>query len=146
MKRIPLMICMAIAVTAFTTDNSSLSVGGTPLWASLAGENEVPGPGDPDGTGTFEMTLNQGQGTLTYVLTADNIAPAMAAHIHIAPPDAAGPVIIPLSPPTNGVSSGVIRNLSKDFIKELRKNPDAYYVNVHNAEYPAGAIRGQLSK
>lgn len=152
MKRIPLMICLAIAVTAFTTGYSSLSVGGTPLWASLEGENERPGPGDPDGTGTFEMTLNQGQGTLTYVLTADDIAPATAAHIHVAPPTAPGPVLIGLMAPTSGISTGTINlkalfpNDWKEVIKDLRKNPDAYYVNVHNAEYPAGAIRGQLSR
>ncbi len=146
MKKVPLALCMVIIMTAFAVVNSSFSVGGTPFSATLDGASEVPGPGDPDGWGTFEMTLNQGQGTLTYVLTAYDIAPATAAHIHIAPPDAAGPVVIPLAAPTGGMSSGTIRNLSKEMIKAIRKNPEAYYVNVHNPEYPAGAIRGQLSK
>jgi len=30
-------------------------------------------------------------------------------------------------------------------VAEILANPEDYYVNVHNAEYPGGAIRGQLS-
>jgi hypothetical protein len=33
-----------------------------------------------------------------------------------------------------------------DLIKAIIQSPQEYYVNVHNAEYPAGALRGQLSK
>jgi hypothetical protein len=36
--------------------------------------------------------------------------------------------------------------VSRQLIKELRKSPDQFYVNVHNADFPPGALRGQLSK
>jgi hypothetical protein len=29
-------------------------------------------------------------------------------------------------------------------VAEILADPGSYYVNVHNAEYPGGAIRGQL--
>ena len=119
--------------------------GGRPLTATLTGAAEVPNPGDPDGSGTALITLNEGQGTVCWLLTVSNIAPATAAHIHIAPAGVAGPVIIPLSPPTSGSSSGCT-SVDPDLIKAIRQNPANYYVNVHNAEYPGGAVRGQLSK
>jgi hypothetical protein len=75
----------------------------------------------------------------------DSIAPATAAHIHRGPAGVAGPVVIPLTPPTSGSSSNCV-NADPDLIKEIRQNPEDFYVNVHNAPFPAGAIRGQLSK
>ena len=29
-------------------------------------------------------------------------------------------------------------------VAQILANPAAYYVNVHNADYPGGAVRGQL--
>jgi len=119
--------------------------GGRPLKTTLTGAAEVPGPGDPDGSGVAEITLNQGQGEICFELTVEGIASATAAHIHVGGVDVAGPVVVGLTPPTNGSSSGCT-NVDPDLIKAIRKNPASYYVNVHNADFPAGAIRGQLSK
>ncbi|MCA1850177.1 MAG: CHRD domain-containing protein, partial [Acidobacteria bacterium] len=40
--------------------------GGRRLTATLTGAAEVPGPGDPDGTGTAVITLNQGQNEVCF--------------------------------------------------------------------------------
>jgi hypothetical protein len=116
---------------------------GRPLSTTMSGAEEVPGPGDPDGTGFAVIILNQGQGEVCFDLTVSNIVPATAAHIHAGPAGVAGPVVVPLSPPTSGSSSGCVA-ANPDLIKDIRKNPSIYYVNVHNAEFPAGAVRGQL--
>ena len=65
-----------------------------------------------------------------------------AAHIHIGAEGIAGPVVQGLTAPTDGHSSGCVVN---DALADaLAADPGNYYVNVHNAEYPAGAVRGQL--
>ena len=124
----------------------SATAGGRLFTVTMVGADEAPGPGDPDGTGVAHFTLNQGQGEVCFELEVSNIAPATAAHIHIAPPGSPGAVVVPLTPPTNGSSSGCVSDVDPDLIKAIRQNPGAYYVNVHNADFPAGAIRGQLSK
>lgn len=125
-------------------DTVRLQIGGTTLWANMDGEQEV-AAGDADGTGWVELTLNYGQGTIEYTLTVQNIDPATAAHIHIGPPGVAGPVVVPLAAPTDGSSSGIVE-VDREIIKAIRKDPSAFYVNVHNVPYPGGAVRGQLSK
>ena len=63
-------------------------------------------------------------------------------HIHIGAEGIAGPVVQGLTAPTDGHSSGCVVN---DALADaLAADPGNYYVNVHNAEYPAGAVRGQL--
>jgi hypothetical protein len=120
--------------------------GGRPLSASLTGAAEVPGPGDNDGTGTVKLTLNEGQGQICFELTTSNIAAATAAHIHEAPAGKAGAVVVTLAPPPTEGSSKNCVSADKDLIKRIRQNPENFYVNVHNAEFPNGAIRGQLSQ
>lgn len=119
--------------------------GGRLLSADLSGANEVPGPGDPDGSGTAVISVKPSKERLCFELSAANIAPATAAHVHEGPAGVAGPVVVTLTPPTSGFSSGCV-TVDKTLLKDIKKNPDEYYVNVHNAEFPAGAIRGQLSR
>ncbi len=121
------------------------SPGGRPITITLTGAAEVPGPGDPDGTGTAKITLNPGKNQVCYELMVDKIAPANAAHIHSGAVDKSGPPVVTLTPPANG-SSKECAPLDQEKIMDIIKNPGNYYVNVHNAEFPNGALRGQLDK
>jgi hypothetical protein len=112
--------------------------------AALFGENEIPGPGDPDGVGTVTLRFDPDEGTVCFTLRVSGIAPATAAHIHLGGPGVAGPVVVPLTPPpTSGRSSNCVPAATA-LVQNLIDNPQDYYVNVHNATYPAGALRGQL--
>lgn len=131
------VLLMVLAATALA--------GGRPFTTALSGASEVPGPGDPDGTGTAHITLNQGQGEVCFDITVANIDAPIGGHIHVGTSDVAGPVVVNLLGSTPSVLSGCV-DADKDLIKDIRQNPEDYYVNVHTAPFPAGAVRGQLSK
>jgi hypothetical protein len=80
---------------------------------------------------------------ICYTLSVTGILPATAAHIHEAPAGMAGGVVVGLEAPTDGSSSGCVM-VSREEAKDIAKNPENYYVNVHNMPYPGGALRGQL--
>ncbi|SEE84088.1 CHRD domain-containing protein [Jiangella alba] len=123
----------------------------TTLHPVLTGAAERPGPGDADGRGAFAAVVRGD--TLCYTLVAVRIEPATAAHIHIAPPTDPGPIVIGLATP-DPVSHGCITavpdgqnttsTLTESELAALLADPGAFYVNVHNASFQPGAIRGQL--
>jgi hypothetical protein len=136
----------AIALAALAAAPAPAADGGRPLSATLTGAAEKPGPGDPDGMGRADLRVNLGQGEVCYDITVGKIANATMAHIHKAPADAAGPVVVTLgTPEADGKSDGCVK-ADPAALKDILQNPAAYYVNVHNADFPAGAVRGQLSK
>ena len=137
------LVALALVGPASAAKLGGAEQGGRQLATALTEEAEVPGPGDPDGSGFATVTVNPGQRVICYELSVSGIASATGAHIHEAPPGAAGRVVVDLEPPTDGSSSGCVE-VSRALAKDILKNPSDYYVNVHNAEYPAGALRGQL--
>jgi len=142
-RRLRLVVVIAVCaslVLAFGVA-ASADAGGRPFTTTLSGANEAPGPGDPDATGTARLWINPGTGTVCWSITVDNAAPITAAHIHIAAPGSPGPVVVPLNPYTGGCA-----DVASDLALQIIQNPSAYYVNVHNADFPAGAARGQLSR
>ncbi len=134
----------AVAQSSILDDFNLDSPPVTVLQTELTGAEEVPGPGDPDGSGSATIILIR-PNTICYTLTAENIAPATAAHIHVGERGEAGDVVVPLNAPTYGASGGCTQ-ADPELVSAIQENPEKYYVNVHNAEYPQGAIRGQLSE
>ncbi|OGO28019.1 MAG: hypothetical protein A2Z16_06600 [Chloroflexi bacterium RBG_16_54_18] len=134
-----LALSLAAAVPGLST--------GRRLTADLTGAAEVPGPGDTDGSGSAVIRLNPGREVVCWTITVTGITlPATAAHIHDGDAGVAGPVFVTLSAPdANGEARGCTF-VERAEILEIIRNPDEYYVNVHNSDFPAGALRGQLTK
>ncbi len=65
---------------------------------------------------------------------------------HVGPAGVNGPVVVPLAPPSEGTVNACTTGVDPQLIKSIIQNPQDYYVNVHNSDFPAGAIRGQLGK
>src|SRR5687768_14753869 len=122
--------------------------GGTPFYATLTPEAECNAAGlcnrgQPGASGETELRLNSGQEEICYTTTAEGLThPLSGAHIHRAPAGVSGPIVVPF-PTAQGVGSACVP-ASRELIKEIRQNPEQFYVNVHTTAFPAGAIRGQL--
>ena len=113
------------------------------LFAVLTGAKE-PGGGDPNGRGSFTAVIDGNR--LCYGLTNRNIEDPGAAHIHEGGRRVAGDVVVPLQQPSSGdpgASSDCVR-IARSLGRAILQNPNRYYVNVHTAGLPDGAIRGQL--
>ena len=147
MKRPALFLAStaALVVSVVAVAPSSMADGGRPFTVSLTGSAEVPGPGDPDGSGTAELRLNPGLGEVCFSIEVEDIAlPATAAHIHVGSAEVAGPVVVGLvAPDATGTSSACVA-ADRELVRAIIGNPDNYYVNVHTSEFPPGAVRGQL--
>jgi CHRD domain len=111
------------------------------LTAQLRGTNEKPAA-PASNRGRAEITLKLATGKICWDFTITKIDGAgTAAHIHKGRPGASGPVYIPLG--TTFKRQGCT-SAPKAKIRAVAAHPSAYYVNIHNAKHPAGAMRGQL--
>lgn len=117
----------------------------TRLHANLTGEVEVP-PGDYSASGTADIKVTAGQ--VCWDVRWSGFA-ATASHIHKAAKGTAGPIVVPFFKAAQGAVSGQRKQgcteVSPELAKGIAEHPANYYVNVHNAEFPKGAIRGQLA-
>lgn len=116
--------------------------------AEEVGPGGTLGVGDPDGSGFAHIIVNPGQGSVCWFISVEDITlPAIGAHIHLAPAGVNGPIVVPLTPPgADGVSFGCTEGLPFEGVKNIQKDPEAYYVNVHTTDFPGGALRGQMSR
>ena len=121
------------------------------VFAVLMGANEVDtagnaNAGDPDGNGIAGMVSRDTDATLCYAILVTGIDAPTAAHIHEGAAGVNGPIVVTLRPPDAddpGESSECIP-ADMAVLTRILQNPAGFYVNVHNAAYPDGAIRGQL--
>jgi hypothetical protein len=113
------------------------------LEADLRGRNEVP-PADRDGKGEAEVVLRPNQGVVCFDIDVMRIAEVIGAHIHEGVAGENGPIVVDFMVTENGLDGCVTAD--SDLLRDIRRHPSNYYVNVHTTQFPSGAIRGQLER
>lgn len=139
--------------TAGSSETTTTTAGGTPtagasvLTAVLTGDAEEPGPGVADGTGGAQLTFEPGK--VCYVLNVAMGEAPTAAHIHQGAKGASGGVVVNLAPTfklgeaTHDATG--CATAEQSVLDGVLAGPAGFYVNVHTAEHPDGAVRGQLA-
>lgn len=155
-------VACAVGALVASSGANAQSTMGAPLFAVLNGGNVCNGvappagpdcrKGDIDGIGSATILFVPSTATMTFVcsgVTVDNLAGATVAAIHRGVAGINGPSVVSLVPPAApgggnpGVSSGCVL-VTASTVALIRADPTSYYIDVHNAAFPGGAVRGQL--
>lgn len=138
MRALPILLIAAVAALPATAAV-------TKFQAQLTGAAEVPGPGADKGMGEATLTFDSDKGQVCYMLHAMGADTPTMAHIHKGAAGTAGGPVVSLAAPANGMSEGCAP-LAADLLADIVAHPADYYVNVHTAQFPRGAMRGQIAK
>jgi CHRD domain len=143
MARLAHSTALGLAAIAALAVAGAGTAQGAPAIPLNAGQ-ETPAPTVGGAHGTFSYEIDGAE--LCYTLEATRLsAPAVAAHIHLAPRNVAGPVVVPLMV-ENATRFEVSTCTTADpgLLAQIQEDPSNYYVNVHTSTNPSGEIRGQV--
>jgi CHRD domain len=143
---VALLVVLAVAAIGVASATAGgVTAAPVQLKAKLIGANEVPGPGDPDGRGTANLTIDGATGVVCYKIYAQRLTlPSINGHIHEGPKGVSGPVVVQLAGPDASKYARGCMSTSPTQAADILANPAGFYVNVHTTDFPGGAIRGQL--
>jgi len=115
---------------------------------SLSGDQEVGSAGDPDGSATGTLTVNDTTGEISWNFTYTDITAPTAMHIH-GPggvPGVNAGVFVGLGVDTSGGAGTLIDSTTTSTANAsaILADPGGFYVNIHNSDFQPGALRGQV--
>jgi len=115
---------------------------------------------ETDGRGSVRLTLDPeegdpGMGEVCFDLRFGHSGTPNRGHIHTVTATANGGIVVPLfelvgaasNPSNDALEDGRLKGCvaaTTDQINAIIATPSAFYVNLHNARWPAGAMRGQV--
>ena len=144
---------IAAAVTPAYAGTGHTGKDATILAAGLRGANEVPvagGPavGDKDGA-ALEFIRVQGN-KVSVAVTWRRTGRPTSLHIHQGAKGTNGGVKVDFGRLLDKVKghtvTGTVKVNDPALLKKLTTDPGSFYANLHTAEFPGGAVRGQLHK
>jgi hypothetical protein len=134
------LVISALALVAVLAGNAATATM-TKFEITLKGTNEKP-PAAKSNKGTVELTLNTATGQICWQFKLTKIdGKPTQSHIHKGKAGVSGNVLIPLGGTYKRQGCTIA---SKALVRSIAAHPGSYYVNVHNAKHPLGAMRGQL--
>ena len=138
-----------LVVSSFTpllAQNQAVTLNAVLTPGQESGAGTANGVGNGSGSATF--TIDPTRTIFTVDETVTGVGTPSLAHIHKGLfGGAPGPVVIPFNATlfVNGHLTQTITGLDPVLLSDIVANPSSYYTNVHNAQFPAGAMRGQLA-
>jgi hypothetical protein len=152
------MLCAVVCVTSTFVRAASMTFSISATGAKEVNAAGTPNQGDPDGSaiGTLQLDNGTGSGTTGFALfniNLSNLDPGTidltGHHIHQAPATTTGAIVVSFGDPdsirSGNLLSGTITGLPAATITAIFADPSAFYYNVHNSVFPAGAVRDQLA-
>jgi hypothetical protein len=135
---------------AATVSAGSAEGSGRPLSTTLTPGAEVaPFVGKVGASGSVSLRFNPGQGTVCVDLETTNFNLKLA-HIHKAPAGQNGGVVVDFTKLIDGSGVDGCVAADRDLIREIIRDPQNFYVNLHEGVPPGPAffssIRGQLGR
>jgi CHRD domain len=158
--RLAWLVCLALITGIATTGSVAASENIVTLTARLTGAQEVPGPGDPDGSAKATVMINVDAGEVCFEIKGlKDTGTPNRGHIHQGAAGVAGGIVVPFfelrptdpvpatDPRFDALESGRFADCvpgDPAILADIVAHPDQYYVNVHNTRFPAGSMRCQL--
>jgi hypothetical protein len=139
-RTVTALVISALALVAVLAANAAGTKTVT-FEVALKGNNEAPAA-PASNKGKVELKLNTATGKVCWDFKLAKIdGKPNQAHIHKGKAGVSGNVVVPLG--GNYTRQGCTK-AAASLVKSIAGHPGAYYVNVHNAKHPLGAMRGQL--
>jgi CHRD domain len=146
------VLVMGLAATVSAAD-------GLRFKTDLLSTNEIHDT-DSDGSGKAIVSVDAATGLVCFDLSFRDSGTPNRAHIHAGDAaTASGPIVIPFFDintaatafdprhdelESTGRTDGCVTVSDQALLADIAANPGQYYVNLHNARFPPGSMRGQL--
>lgn len=130
-------VIVGLTATGVSADRMSYS-------AQMSGDQVVPEKGPPGARGEALITTENEGRTVCYQLRDQGVSTPTMAHIHRGARGAEGFMAVDLDRQRNGDQGCVSSDPA--VAREIERNPEGFYVDLHSTDDPGGAMRGQLTR